>query len=112
MHKLQQFLSSVFLIVLPLSYLRPDATVREENFLLLQATFLTMFDEGDPDDNLEGPCLSRRRRLEAADFLLDIDNGPWKSDRMCHTCQLGCCTSVKEAKLKFWVAVQARYATG
>lgn len=85
---------------------RPDATYREQNHLLLLSTFLSGSDN-DPDESLEAPCLSMKRRIEAAEFLLDVANGQWSSDEISHTCRLGCCRSVQESKLKFWVAVQA-----
>ena len=89
------------------SLLRPDDEVRRQNKLLLDATFLQVpFAEQDEDECLEGPPLSFEKRTEAAEYLLSIDNCSWKSDKIIHRCQYGCCNSVKESKLKLWVSLQ------
>lgn len=85
--------------------IRPDARVKEENRLLLASTFLRC-DDDDDDEYMEGPPLSRQRRIEAAEYLLAVDNGSWKTNSITHRCQLGCCRSSKESKLKLWVALQ------
>ena len=88
---------------------RPDPTIREQNHLLLESTFLHLpctDRDDDEDDHLEGPPLSVQRRIEASEYLLSIDNDRWCSDRIVHWCKMGCCGSAKESKLKLWVAIQ------
>ncbi len=84
--------------------IRPDAMVKEENRVLLASTFLRNPD--DDDEYMEGPPLPLQRRIEAAEYLLTVDNGSWKTDSITHRCRLGCCRSSKESKLKLWVALQ------
>jgi len=81
------------------------------NQRLLDWTFLSG-DQQDEDDFLEGPPIARRRRSEACEFLLQIDNGAWSNDAIVHWCTLGCCKSSQESKLKLWVAIQARAWAG
>ena len=86
-------------------------SIREQNQLLLDSTFLQLpceDHEHDDDEHLEGPPLSLQRRIEASNYLLDIDNDRWCSDQIVHWCKFGCCGSVKESKLKLWVALQDR----
>ena len=87
--------------------IRPDARVKEQNQILLASTFLRCDNDDDDDDEyMEGPPLSLRRRIEAAEYLLAVDNGSWQTDSITHRCRLGCCGSCKESKLKLWVALQ------
>lgn len=89
----------------PLSQRRPDPEIRARNKLLLDMTFLYAPDCDDED--LEGTPLSFRDRQEAAQYLLDMDTGDWSSDQIVHHCGVGCCRSVRESRLKLWVAIQA-----
>jgi hypothetical protein len=80
------------------------------NRILLESTFLHVpCADHDEDECLEGPQLTLERRHEATNYLLSIDNGSWKSDKIVHWCQFGCCSSIKEAKLKLWVSLQAGF---
>ena len=90
--------------------MRPSQSKKDQNKLLLDATFLQLpsVESGEDDELLEGPSLSYERRLEAAQFLLEVDNDDWSSDSIVHWCKLGCCQSVRESKLKLWVALQDR----
>ena len=93
---------------LPLCQIRPDESKIKRNKLLLDATFLQLpaMEAGEDDEALEGPPLSFQRRLEAAQFLLEIDNGDWASDKIVHWCKYGCCNSAAESKMKLWIALQ------
>lgn len=87
---------------------RPDQTTIEKNKRLLQATFLGgETSDVDDDEALEGLPLPRKRKIEAAQFLLATLNGDWSKDQLIHHCRLGCCKSSKESKLKIWTALQA-----
>lgn len=90
--------------------MRPDESKQRQNKLLLEATYLQLpsIDCGEDDECLDGPSLSHKRRSEAAQFLLEIDNDSWSSDNIVHWCKFGCCRSVRESKLKLWVALQER----
>ena len=89
------------------TFTRPNIGILEQNRILLEATFLHIpFAGEDDDDCLEGPSLSVERRREACEYWLSIDNDSWKSDRIVHWCKFGCCSSVKESKLKLWIAIQ------
>ena len=97
--------------VLCFLFSRPDMSIREQNQLLLDSTCLQLpceDHEHDDDEHLEGPPLSLQRRIEASNYLLEIDNDRWCSDQIVHWCKFGCCGSVKESKLKLWVALQDR----
>ena len=85
---------------------RPDPKIRAQNALLLQSTFLHT-SEFDEDEDWEGSPLEFENRIQAAQFLLDMDTGPWSSDTIVHHCQVGCCNSAKESRMKLWVAIQA-----
>ena len=91
---------------------RPDPLVIEHNKILIDATYLHDVDNEDDDGCLEGPPLPLQRRIDAADFLLRMDTGPWSEDRIAHHCKLGCCQNAQESKLKLWVAIQARAIAG
>ena len=87
--------------------IRPDATIQAKNRLLLESTFLqSRCPQADDDEFLEGPPMSSERRAGSAEFLISVDNDSWQSDQIIHWCRLGCCRSVKESKLKLWVALQ------
>lgn len=87
--------------------MRPDPSIRRQNELFLRATFLQETVAEDLDDALEGPTLSFEQRLEAAQFLLQMDNGPWASDEIIHYCDgITCCSSAQESRMKLWVAIQ------
>lgn len=77
--------------------------------LLLKTVYLIPDDECDLDESLE-PLDDYGYRKSAASFLLDMDTGPWASDRIIHHCQgLSCCRSKYESKLKLWSAIQASF---
>ncbi len=63
--------------------------MRRQNKCLLMATFLR-YDEADDD---AADSLSYTRRTKAADFLLDLDTGPFSGDTIYHHCKLGCCNN-------------------
>lgn len=87
--------------------LRPDESNRERNIMILQSTFLQLrCSDPDEDEHLEGPPVSMQQRMDGSEYLLSIVNGDWRSDHITHHCQLGCCRSVKESKLKLWVSLQ------
>lgn len=83
---------------------RPDPAIRAKNKRLLDATFLHTSQSDDED--LEGTPLTQTDREQAAEFLLMMDSGDWSSDAIIHHCGIGCCNSVKESRLKLWVAIQ------
>jgi hypothetical protein len=81
---------------------RPDPSHKAKHMALLGLTYLAADGSGSDVDNI-----THLRKLDAAEFLLSMDNGPWGTDKIVHHCHYGCCRNKKETRVKLWVAVQA-----
>ena len=79
--------------------------VRQQNRLLLEATFLHD-DEDDSTSHEHGQNLSHTRKLAAVELLLDMSSGSFSSDVIVHHCRIGCCKNSAETLIKLWLAIE------